>query len=150
VQWLAISEDESQALESLTHFQMCVLFGHTQQVKVLDCLESRMEDFESDRVSERDENIDSDIESEGKGEEFNDSYDESDDECNLTLNFKFQEKVKSPNSEIDANISKQHVFIIIVLVIIKNSICRVTGHTSFGQRLHGQMCPGMVPRTSRK
>jgi hypothetical protein len=65
-QCLVVSEGESQALESLARFQMRVLFGQMQQVKVLDCLESETEDFESDG------------ESESKEEE----YDESDEESN--------------------------------------------------------------------
>jgi hypothetical protein len=48
VQFLTVNEGKSKALESLSRFQMRVLFGQMHQVKALDCLQSETEDFESD------------------------------------------------------------------------------------------------------
>lgn len=55
VQFLMANEDESQAIESLSQFQMRVMFGQKHQVKVLSCLEGGMVDFESDEDSEDEE-----------------------------------------------------------------------------------------------
>lgn len=82
-----ISEGESQALESLSHFQMQVLFGQMHQVRVLDCLQSGMEDFDSDGESE-------DEEAGYDGE----SYDESDDKFIVESDYEFCDE---PDNETD-------------------------------------------------
>jgi hypothetical protein len=111
VQFLTISESESQALESLSRFQMRVLFGQMHQVRVLDCLESGMEDFDSDGESE-DEDLDLDRESEDEeegydgseytGESHNNSdysddefYNGSDDEYKGASNVKSKVRIRS-------------------------------------------------------
>jgi hypothetical protein len=76
VQFLTVNKGESKARESLTHFQMRVLFGQMHQVKVLDCLESGKEDFDSDGESEDEEGGYDD--SEYTGESDDEFYDESD------------------------------------------------------------------------